>query len=103
MAGSITIRSTSTRRVNKRLLKPFLVSLSRSVPKGRVCPAFEFVNERRSFAEPFEPLLGRHAIEFGMAVEILRFALGKRTLEFFGRLGFSLSIFHFGPAISPVL
>jgi hypothetical protein len=35
-----------------------------------------------------------------MAVEILRSALGQRALEFFGGLEFSLSIFHFGPAIS---
>jgi hypothetical protein len=38
-----------------------------------------------------------------MAVEILRFALGKCTVEFFGRLDFSLLSSHFGAAISPVL
>ena len=106
MAGSITIRSTSTRRVNKRLLKsfkPFLVSLSRSVPKGRIRLTFELVNERRRLTQPFEPLLGCQAVKFGMAVEILRSALGQRALEFFGRLDFSLLSFHFGAAISPVL
>jgi hypothetical protein len=38
-----------------------------------------------------------------MAVEILRFTLGKCTFEFFGRLDFSLLSFHFGAAISLVL
>ena len=65
--------------------------------------AFELVNERRGLAEPFEPLLGGQSMEFGMAVEILRFALGKCTVEFFGRLDFSLLSSHFGAAISPVL
>ena len=30
--------------------KPFLVSLSRSVPKGRIRFPFELVNKRRGFA-----------------------------------------------------
>jgi len=34
---------------------------------------------------------------------LLRSALGRRALEFFGRLEFSLLSFHFGAAISPVL
>jgi hypothetical protein len=36
-----------------------------------------------------------------VTVKILWSALGQRTLEFFGRLDFSFSIFHFGSAISP--
>jgi hypothetical protein len=51
-------------------------------------PTFELVNERRSFAQPFEPLPGCQAVKFGMAVEILQSALGERALEFFGRLDF---------------
>ena len=64
--------------------------------------AFELVNEGRRLTEPFESLLWSEPMKFGVTVEILRFALGKRTLEFFGRLDFSLSVFHFDPAISPV-
>ena len=54
-----------------------------SVPSVRICFAFEFVNECRSLTQPFEPLLGGQSMEFGVAVEILRFALGQRALEFF--------------------
>jgi hypothetical protein len=74
-----------------------------SIPSVRIRLTFELVNERRSFAQPFEPLRGRQAAKFGMAVEILRSALGERASEFFGRLDFSLLSFHFGAAISPVL
>src|SRR4029453_1414981 len=85
MAGS----STSTRRVNKRLLKPFLVSLSRSIPKGRICFAFELVNESCCLTQPFEPLLGGKPVKLSVAVEILGRALSQRALEFCGRLDFS--------------
>jgi hypothetical protein len=60
----------------------------------------ELVNERRSFAQPFEPLLACQPVKFGMAVEILRSALGQCAREFFGRLDSSLLRFHFGAAIS---
>jgi hypothetical protein len=103
MAGSVTTRNTSTKRVNKRLLEPFLVSLSRSVPKGRICFAFELVNEGCCLTQPFEPLLRSEPVKLSVAVEVLGRALSQRALEFFGRLDFSLSIFHFGPAISAVL
>jgi hypothetical protein len=103
MAGSVTTRNTSTRRVNKRLLKPFLVSLSRSVPKGRICFAFELVNEGCCLTQPFEPLLRSEPVKLSVAVEVLGRALSQRALEFCGRLDFSRSIFHFGPAISAVL
>jgi hypothetical protein len=103
MAGSVTTRNTSTKRVNKRLLEPFLVSLSRSVPKGRICFAFELVNEGCCLTQPFEPLLRSEPVKLSVAVEVLGRALSQRALEFCGRLDFSRSIFHFGPAISAVL
>jgi hypothetical protein len=56
-----------------------------SIPTAGICFAFELANERRGLAWPFEPLLGSQSMEFGMAVEILRLALGKCTLEFFAR------------------
>lgn len=70
-----------------------------SGPSVRIRFTFELVNERRGLTQPFESLRGSEPIESGVTVEILRLALGKRTLEFFGRLDFSLSIFHFDPAI----
>ena len=103
MAGSVTTRNTSTRRVNKRLLKPFLVSLSRSVPKGRICFAFELVNEGRGLTQPFEPLLRGEPVKSVWPSKSSGRALSQRALEFCGRLDFSRSIFHFGPAISAVL
>jgi hypothetical protein len=83
MAESITI--TSTRKPNKRLLKPFLLSLSRSVPNGRIRFAFELVNEGCCLTQPFESLLGGKPVKLGVAVEILGRALGQRALEFFAR------------------
>ena len=65
--------------------KPFLVSLSRSVPIGGICFALELVNEGCCLTQPFEPLLGGKPVKLGVAVEIFRFAQGKRTLEFFAR------------------
>ena len=38
--------------------------------------ALELVNEGRCLAQPFEPLLGCQAVEFGVAVEIRRCAPG---------------------------
>jgi len=73
-----------------------------SVHNARICFAFELVNERRGLIKPFEPLLGRQSMEFSVAVEILRFTLGKCTLEVLGRLDFTLLRFHFGAAISLV-
>ena len=87
----------------RRPLKPFLISLSRSVPSGRICFAFELVNEGRCLAQPFEALLGREPVKLSVAVEILGLALSQRAFEFCGRLDFTLSIFHFGPAIFPVV
>jgi len=89
--------------VNKRLLKPFLVSLSWSVPNGRICFAFELVNEGCCLTQPFEPLLVGEPVKLGVPVEILGLALSQSALEFCGRLDFTLSIFHFGPAIFPVV
>ena len=60
----------------KTALKPFLLSLSRSVPNGRIRFAFELVNERCCLTQPFEPLLGGEPIEFRVTVEILGRALG---------------------------
>ena len=84
-------------------LKPFLVSLSRSVPNGRICFAFELVNEGCCPTQPFEPLLVGEPVKLSVPVEILGLALSQRAFEFCGRLDFTLSIFHFGPAIFPVV
>jgi hypothetical protein len=77
--------------------------LSPSIPNGRIRFTSEFENEGCCLTQPFEPLLGRHTIEFGVTVEILGLALSQRAFEFCGRLDFTLSIFHFGPAIFPVV
>jgi hypothetical protein len=53
--------TTDNQRVASR------VDAASSIPSARICFPLELVNERRSFASPFEPPLGRHAIEFGMA------------------------------------
>ena len=65
--------------------KPFLVSLSRSVPIGGICFALELVNEGRCLTQPFEPLLGGKPVKLSVAVEILARALSQRALEFFAR------------------
>ena len=65
--------------------KPFLVSLSRSVPSARICFALELVNEGCCLTQPFEPLLGGKPVKLGVAVEVLGRALSQRTLEFFAR------------------
>ena len=65
--------------------KPFLVSLSRSVPIDGICFALELVNEGCCLTQPFKPLLGGEPVKLSVAVKILRFALGKCTLEFFAR------------------
>jgi hypothetical protein len=75
-------REHSARKVNKQLLKPFLLSLSRSVPNGRIRFAFELVNERRCLTQPFESLLGGEPVKLGVAVEILGRALSQYALEF---------------------
>jgi hypothetical protein len=72
-------------KANKRLLKPYLLSLSRSVPNVRIRFAFELVNERRRLTQPFEPLLGGEPVKLSVAVEILGRALSQRALEFFAR------------------
>ena len=66
-------------------IKPFLVSLSRSVPKGRICFPPELVNESCCLTQPFEPLLGGEPVKLGVAVEILGRALSQRAVEFFAR------------------
>ena len=80
-----------------------LLSSSRSVPNGRIRFTFELVNEGCCLIQPFESLLGGEPVKLGVAVEILGRALSQRALEFCGRLDFTLSIFHFGPAIFPVV
>ena len=42
-------------------------------------------------------------VKLSVPVEILGLALSQSALEFCGRLDFILSIFHFGPAIFPVV
>ena len=42
-------------------------------------------------------------VKLSVPVEILGLALSQSALEFCGRLDFTLSIFHFGPAIFPVV
>jgi hypothetical protein len=56
-----------------------------SVPVTRIRFALELVNESRSLAKPFEPLLGGESVKFSVTVEILRRALSEHTLEFFTR------------------
>jgi hypothetical protein len=62
-----------------------LLSLSRSVPNGRIRFTFELVNEGCCLTQPFESLLGGEPVKLGVAVEILGRALSQRVLEFFAR------------------
>ena len=62
-----------------------LLSLSRSVPNGRIRFTFELVNERRCLTQPFESLLGGEPVKLGVAVEILGRALSQSALEFLAR------------------
>jgi hypothetical protein len=62
-----------------------LLSLSRSVPNGRIRFTFELVNEGCGLTQPFESLLGGEPVKLGVAVEILGRALSQRVLEFFAR------------------
>ena len=103
MTRSIDDQEHEHEKGEQTTFETYLPSLSQSVPSVRIRFTFELVNERRCLTQPFEPLLGGESIKLSVAVEILRFALSQRALEFCGRPDFSLLRFHFGAAISPVL
>jgi hypothetical protein len=84
--GRVQHHGHGGQRSEVEISRSSLFVISAAAPDGGVVRlSFELAHESCSLKQPIEPFLRSESLKFGVAIEVLRCALRKRTLKFLAR------------------